>query len=106
MRLRGASGDSSSAKSLQKDGADKPLHLSKAVKSRSTGNSTLAHRARVAKYQSRILFLGQLPFDVTKDQVSCAFFIPVRQLAHYQPNAARCWRSSKGGGCGASRSAC
>jgi hypothetical protein len=74
LRLRGACGEPeplaearASAKArAPRSGPSEQQHLQRHVEA--GGNSTRS-RVRVAKYQSRILFLGQLPYDVTKEQV-------------------------------------
>jgi hypothetical protein len=72
LRLRGACGDpdlhtaSSDPPRVQHADARERKPLRRHVEP--GGNSTHS-RVRVAKYQSRILFLGQLPYDVTKEQV-------------------------------------
>jgi hypothetical protein len=61
LRLRGAG-------SSQHD-VQPPPSKKDSLRHSSADNSTAARRLRIPKYQSRILFLGQLPYDVTKDQV-------------------------------------
>jgi hypothetical protein len=73
LRLRGACGEpdpptgkASAQARTQRSGASEMQPLRRHVEP--GGNSTRS-RVRVAKYQSRILFVGQLPYDVTKEQV-------------------------------------
>jgi hypothetical protein len=83
LRLRGACGEPeppttakpSAQARAQRSGASEKQSLRRHVE---PGVNSTCSRVRVAKYQSRILFLGQLPYEVTKEQVHFP-----RSLPHY-----------------------